>query len=130
MYRKEAEEDQVQHKENKSSGKMSQNTMKPYMSPCINSSDEKFDQTLWSHLEDTNMYRKKSEEDQVQHKENKSSGKMSQNTMKHMSTVINSSDENFYPTLWSHLEDTNEYRKEAEDNQQKKMNDSAKRKRQ
>ena len=115
-YRKESEEDQVQHKENKSPGKMSQNTMKPYMSPCINSSDENFDQPLWSHLEDTNEYRKKSEEDQVQHKENKSSGKMSQNTMKpYMSPCINSSDENFDPTLWSHVEDTNEYRKESED---------------
>ena len=63
--------------------------MKPYMSPCINSSDENFDPTLWSHLEDTNEYRKESEEDRVQHKENKSSGKMSQNTMKpYMSPCI------------------------------------------
>ena len=63
----EFEEDQVQHKENKSSGKMSQNTMKP----CINSSDENFDPTLWSHSEDTNEYRKESEEDESSTKKTK-----------------------------------------------------------
>ena len=37
--------------------------MKPYMSQCINSSEEIFDPTSWSRLEDTNEYRKESEED-------------------------------------------------------------------